>query len=77
MTGRESTLLRQFQERRLAGIILTGFAIGQESAVREWSRAAYVCRHLGDAGGQLTQFRGLQQFYRRLLHDRVFDSAEA
>jgi len=31
----ESTLLRQFQERRLAGIILTGFAIGQESAVKE------------------------------------------
>jgi len=40
MKGRESTLLRQFQERCLAGIILTGFAIGQESAVKEVSGAA-------------------------------------
>lgn len=39
----ESTLLRQFQERRLAGIILTGFAIGQESAVKEVVRSGIPC----------------------------------
>jgi DNA-binding LacI/PurR family transcriptional regulator len=39
----ESTLLRQFQERRLAGIILTGFAIGQESAVKEVVQSGIPC----------------------------------
>jgi len=39
----ESTLLRQFQERRLAGIILTGFAIGQESAVKEVVESGTPC----------------------------------
>ncbi|MGE5839318.1 MAG: LacI family DNA-binding transcriptional regulator [Deltaproteobacteria bacterium] len=39
----ESTLLRQFQERRLAGIILTGFAIGQEDAVKEVMRSGTPC----------------------------------
>jgi len=39
----ESTLLRQFQERRLAGIILTGFAIGQESAVKEVMQSGIPC----------------------------------
>lgn len=39
----ESMLLRQFQERRLAGIILTGFAIGQENAVREMVQIGIPC----------------------------------
>jgi len=39
----ESMLLRQFQERRLAGIILTGFAIGQENAVREMVQSGIPC----------------------------------
>ena len=39
----ESTLLRQFQERRLAGIILTGFAIGQENAVKEVVQSGIPC----------------------------------
>lgn len=39
----ESMLLRQFQERRLAGIIFTGFVIGQESAVREVVQSGIPC----------------------------------
>jgi DNA-binding LacI/PurR family transcriptional regulator len=39
----ESTLLRQFQERRLAGVIFTGFAIGQESAVKEVVQSGIPC----------------------------------
>jgi len=39
----ETALLRQFQERRLAGIILTGFSIGQESVVRELAQSGIPC----------------------------------
>jgi DNA-binding LacI/PurR family transcriptional regulator len=41
--GLESRLLRRFQERRLAGIILTGFAIGQENAVMEVTQSGIPC----------------------------------
>jgi DNA-binding LacI/PurR family transcriptional regulator len=39
----ETKLLRQFEERRLAGIILTGFAIGQENAITEVVRSGIPC----------------------------------
>jgi DNA-binding LacI/PurR family transcriptional regulator len=39
----ESTLLRQFQERRLAGIILTGFGIGHESVVEDIVQSGVPC----------------------------------
>lgn len=39
----ESKLLRQFQERRLAGIIVTGFGIGQESAVEDLVQSGIPC----------------------------------
>jgi len=39
----ESILLRQFQERHLAGIILTGFAIGQDSAVKDVVQSGIPC----------------------------------
>lgn len=39
----ESNLLRQFQERRLAGVILTGFTIGQEKVIRDLVRGGIPC----------------------------------
>ncbi len=39
----ETRLLRQFQERRLAGVILTGFGIGQENIIRELVRDGIAC----------------------------------
>jgi DNA-binding LacI/PurR family transcriptional regulator len=39
----EINLLRRFQERRLAGIILTGFGIGQEKVISELVRSGIPC----------------------------------
>jgi len=39
----EIALLRSFQERRLAGVILTGFNIGQERIIRELVREGVPC----------------------------------
>ena len=39
----ELTLLRQFQERRLAGIILTGFSIGQEEVIEDLVQSGVPC----------------------------------
>lgn len=39
----ESRLLRLFQERRLAGVILTGFSIGQEGLIRELVKSGIPC----------------------------------
>jgi DNA-binding LacI/PurR family transcriptional regulator len=59
----ESRLLRRFQERRLAGIILTGFAIGQENAVREVVRSGIPCVVIWEAleSGSLS-FVGFNNF---------------
>ncbi len=39
----ESKLLRQLEERRVAGIILTGYGIGQENRIRELERKGIPC----------------------------------
>lgn len=39
----ELKLLMQFQERRLAGIILTGFGIGRENTIRELVKSGIPC----------------------------------
>ncbi|MEW6667685.1 MAG: LacI family DNA-binding transcriptional regulator [Thermodesulfobacteriota bacterium] len=39
----EIDLLRRFQERRLAGIILTGFGIGREKVIQEMVRSGIPC----------------------------------
>ncbi|MFV0439488.1 MAG: LacI family DNA-binding transcriptional regulator [Desulfopila sp.] len=41
--GREQQLIRQMQERRVAGIILTGFALGQETLVTELIQSGVSC----------------------------------
>ncbi|MBN2035054.1 MAG: LacI family DNA-binding transcriptional regulator [Deltaproteobacteria bacterium] len=59
----ESSLLRQFQERRLAGIILTGFAIGQESAVRDVVQSGIPCVVIWEAlDNNLLSFVGFNNF---------------
>jgi len=77
----ESTLLRQFQERRLAGIILTGFAIGQESAVREVVQSGIPCvviwETLEDSSLSFVGFNNFTAAYSmteyliRLKHERI------
>jgi DNA-binding LacI/PurR family transcriptional regulator len=77
----ESTLLRQFQERRLAGIILTGFAIGQESAVREVVQSGIPCvviwETLDDSSLSFVGFNNFTAAYSmteyliRLKHQRI------
>ena len=77
----ESTLLRQFQERRLAGIILTGFAIGQESAVREVVQSGIPCvviwETLEDSSLSFVGFNNFTAAYSmteyliRLKHQRI------
>ncbi len=77
----ESTLLRQFQERRLAGIILTGFAIGQERAVREVVQSGIPCvviwealedRSLSFVGfNNLTASYSMTEHLIRLKHERI------
>ena len=39
----ESSLIQQFMERQLAGIILTGFVFGQKDLVKELSRRGMPC----------------------------------
>lgn len=39
----EHQLLKQFKERRVAGVILTGFVIGQESLVKELVQSGIPC----------------------------------
>lgn len=39
----EKDLLRQFQERRVAGIIFTGFTIGGEQLIRQLMRSKIAC----------------------------------
>ena len=39
----ESNLIKQFMERQLAGIILTGFVFGQKDLVKELSRRGMPC----------------------------------
>lgn len=39
----EINLLQRFQERRLAGIILTGFGIGREKVIKELVRSGIPC----------------------------------
>jgi DNA-binding LacI/PurR family transcriptional regulator len=39
----ERNLLKQFQERRVAGVILTGFSLGQTDAVTDMVRAGIPC----------------------------------
>lgn len=41
--GIERNLLRQFQERRVAGVILTGFSLGREDAVTDMMRGGTPC----------------------------------
>ena len=77
----ESTLLRQFQERRLAGIILTGFAIGQESAVSEVVQSGIPCvviwETLEDSSLSFVGFNNFTAAYSmteyliRLKHERI------
>jgi DNA-binding LacI/PurR family transcriptional regulator len=77
----ESTLLRQFQERRLAGIILTGFAIGQESAVMEVVQSGIPCvviwETLEDSPLSFVGFNNFTAAYSmteyliRLKHERI------
>ncbi len=77
----ESTLLRQFQERRLAGIILTGFAIGQESAVKEVVQSGIPCvviwETLEDSSLSFVGFNNFTAAYSmteyliRLKHQRI------
>jgi DNA-binding LacI/PurR family transcriptional regulator len=77
----ESTLLRQFQERRLAGIILTGFAIGQESAVKEVVQSGIPCvviwetledRSLSFVGfNNFTAAYSVTEYLIRLKHQRI------
>jgi len=77
----ESTLLRQFQERRLAGIILTGFAIGQESAVKEVVQSGIPCvviwETLEDSAlsfvgfNNFTAAHSMTEYLIRLKHQRI------
>jgi len=77
----ESTLLRQFQERRLAGIILTGFAIGQERAVKEVVQSGIPCiviwETLEDTSLSFVGFNNFTAAYSmteyliRLRHERI------
>lgn len=68
----ESTLLRQFQERRLAGIILTGFAIGQENAVKEVVQSGIPCvviwETLGDSSLSFVGFNNFTAAYSMTEH---------
>ena len=41
--GTELTLLQQFKERRMAGIILTGFVFGQKDLVKELIKGGMPC----------------------------------
>jgi DNA-binding LacI/PurR family transcriptional regulator len=77
----ESTLLHQFQERRLAGIILTGFAIGQEGAVKEVIESGIPCviiwEVLEDSPLSFVGFNNFTAAYSmteyliRLKHERI------
>jgi DNA-binding LacI/PurR family transcriptional regulator len=77
----ESTLLLQFQERRLAGIILTGFGIGHESVVEEIVQSGVPCvviwEVLSDGRVSFVGFDNFKAAYSmteyliRLKHQRI------
>jgi DNA-binding LacI/PurR family transcriptional regulator len=55
-TRTERKLLQQFKERRLSGMILTGFVMGQESSIKELIQSGIPCVVIWDklAGGELS-----------------------
>jgi len=77
----ESMLLRQFQERRLAGIILTGFAIGQESVVKAMVQGGIPCVVIWEAledsslsfvgFNNFTAAYSMTEYLIRLKHERI------
>jgi DNA-binding LacI/PurR family transcriptional regulator len=77
----ESMLLLHFQERRLAGLILTGFAIGQERAVKEVVQSGIPCvviwESLEDSSLSFVGFNNFAAAYSmteyliRLKHQRI------
>lgn len=77
----ESSLLDLFQERQLAGIILTGFTIGQEAALREVVQGGTPCVVIWEAledsslsfvgFNNFTAAYSMTEYLIRLKHQRI------